>query len=283
MATPNPGSVADDAGLSPVLARPPIPQYLAGLWSRRHFIATVPMNHVRSANMDTILGNLWFLVNPALQTLVYFLIFGVLLEVDRGVDDYLSYLVIGILCFTFITSSMLAAARCMQANLTLIRSMYFPRAVIPISSMLASLYTFLPSVLVMTVVVMITGGRPSWRWLFLPVVLLMMVALTQGVVFVVARLGKAVPDLHALLPHMIRLLFYCSGVLFAPQSFTSDEVVLWLFKINPFFEVLELFRWVLMGRSAPLEIWLMASGWSALALIVGAWFFWRGEISYGTS
>ena len=74
-------------GLSPVLARPSISEYAKGLWDRRHFIATVPMNHVRSANMDTLLGNLWFFVNPVLQTVVYFFIFGVLLEVDRGVDD----------------------------------------------------------------------------------------------------------------------------------------------------------------------------------------------------
>ena len=61
------------------------------------------------------------LVNPALQTLVC-AIFGLLLEANRGIDNYLSYLVIGVLTFTFITSSIVAAARCIQANLTLIRS-----------------------------------------------------------------------------------------------------------------------------------------------------------------
>lgn len=272
----------ETAALRPVLARPPIPDYLAGLWSRRDFIAAVPKNQLRANNMDTLLGNLWFLVNPALQTVVYFLIFGVLLEVDRGVDNYLGYLVIGVLSFTFVTSSMLSAARCLQVNLTLIRSMYFPRAVIPIATTLASFYTFLPAIAIMVGLVLVTGNVPTWRWLLLPVVLLMMFALTQGVVFVVARLGKVVPDLHSLLPHLIRLLFYCSGVLFAPESFTDDDWVLWLFKINPFFEMLELLRWVFLGRSAGWEMWAMASGWSAIALVGGALVFWRGETSYGT-
>jgi len=269
--------------LSPVLARPPMPEYIGGLWFRRHFIATVPMNHVRSTNMDTVLGNLWFLVNPALQTVVYFLIFGVLLDTDRGIDDYLTYLVIGVLSFTFITSAMLAAARCLEVNLTLIRSMYFPRAAIPISTTLASFYTFVPSLLVMVGLVLATGNLPSWRWLLFPVVLTMLVSLTLGVVFVVARLGKAVPDLQQLLSHIIRILFYCSGVLFAPESFTSDERVLWLFRINPFFELIELLRWVFLGRSASWEIWVMAGGWSVAFPVVGAWYFWRGETSYGTS
>ena len=243
-------------GLSPVLARPSISEYAKGLWDRRHFIATVPMNHVRSANMDTLLGNLWFFVNPVLQTVVYFFIFGVLLEVDRGVDDYLS---------------------------SLIRSMYFPRAAIPISTTLSGVYTFAPSILVMALVVVGSGHWPTWRWLLLPLVLMMMVTMTQGAVFVVARVGKAVPDLHSLLPHLIRLLFYCSGVLFAPASFSDNATVLWLFKLNPFFEMLEMLRWVFMGRSIDGELWGFGAGWAIVSVVGGAWYFWRGEITYGSS
>ncbi|MDG2039958.1 MAG: hypothetical protein P8J30_05700, partial [Ilumatobacter sp.] len=137
--------------LKPVLARPPLSAYVRELWSRRKFISTMPLNQMRATNMDTVLGNFWYLVNPALQTLVYFAIFGVLLETNRGIDNYLSYLVIGVLTFTFITSSIVAAARCIQANLTLIRSLYFPRAVIPLSTVLVGLYTFLPSLIMMVV------------------------------------------------------------------------------------------------------------------------------------
>ena len=278
--SPTPPATGD---LSPVLARPSIPKYAQGVWDRRDFIATVPMNHMRSANMDTLLGNLWFFVNPVLQTVVYFLIFGVLLEVDRGVDDYLSYLIIGVLSFSFVTSSLLAAARCLQANLTLIRSMYFPRAAIPISTTLSGVYTFAPSILVMALVVVGSGHWPTWRWLLLPLVLVMMVAMTQGAVFVVARVGKAVPDLHSLLPHLIRVLFYCSGVLFAPASFSDNAVVLWLFKLNPFFEMLEMLRWVFMGRSIDGELWGFGAGWAIVSVVGGAWYFWRGEITYGSS
>jgi teichoic acid transport system permease protein len=276
-------SLAGENVLRPVLARPPIREYLAGLWSRRHFIVAVPRNQLRATNMNTLLGNLWFLVNPALQMLVYFLIFGVLLSVDRGVENYLGYLVVGVLPFAFVSSSILAAARCLHTNLTLIRSIYFPRAVIPIATTLAGFFTFLPSVAVMVGMVLLTGSLPTWRWLLLPIVLLMVVAFTQGLVFVVARIGKAFPDLHALLPHLTRLLFYCSGVLFAPASFTNNDWVLWLFKVNPFFEMLELFRWVLLGRSAPWEIWLLASVWSTLSFIGGGIVFWRGETSYGAA
>ncbi len=269
--------------LKPVLARAPIPQYASELWHRRSFIGTMPMNQLRATNMDTVLGNFWFLVNPALQTVVYYAIFGVLLDVNRGIENYIGHLVIGVLAFNFITASLMAAARCMQNNLTLIRSMYFPRAVIPISTLLSNLYTFVPALFVMVLTVLLTGGTPTFRWLALPGVVMIAVANVLGFVFVVARVGKRLPDLHTLLPHLIRLLFYCSGVLFAPGSFTSNRTVLWLFDVNPFYELLQLFRWSLMARPVDAHIWYLAVGWSVVSLAFGAWFFWRDEISYGNA
>ena len=73
------------------------------LWSRREFIFAVPRNSLRAQNMDTLLGNFWYLLNPALQTSVYFLVFGLLFDANRGIDDYLAYLVIGVL--TFVSSA----------------------------------------------------------------------------------------------------------------------------------------------------------------------------------
>jgi teichoic acid transport system permease protein len=105
----------------------------------------------------------------------------------------------------------------------------------------------------------------------------------MGFVFFAARLGKQLPDLYTLLPHVIRLLFYCSGVLFAPESFTSNSVVLTLFDFNPFYDVLELFRWSLMGRPVDPHIWYLATAWAVLSLTSGAWYFWRGEVTYGNS
>ena len=271
------------AQLRPVMARPPGREYAAELWRRREFIITAPRNQLRATNMDTVLGNLWFLVNPALQMIVYWLMFGVLLDVDRGVDNYIGYLVVGVLTFSYVTGALMASARCMDSNLTLIRSMYFPRAVIPISTLLSNLYTFVPSLLVMIVVVVATGELPTWRWLLLPVIVAGLSLLLLGVVFITARIGKQLPDLHTLLPHLTRLLFYCSGVLFAPAAFTSNELALLLFDINPFFDFVELLRWSLMGRPVEPQIWIFASIWMVALSTFGAWFFWRRELSYGTT
>ena len=264
-------------------ARPPLPEYVRGLWSRREFIRFVPSNHVRSAHLDTALGNAWFLLNPTLQIAVYFLLFGLLIDADRGVDNYLAYLTVGVLSFNLVSQSFLGASRCIPNNLALIRSLYFPRAAIPITALMSSIYTFGPAVLVMVACALATGETPSLRWLLLPVVFLMMFLMLLGFVMVIARIGSYFGDLHSLLPHVVRMLFYGSGVLFAPESFTSNAAVLLCFEVNPFYEVLELLRWALMDRPVTGGIWLGAAAWSVAGSIAGFVFFWRAETTYGSS
>ena len=213
---------AEYEGLRPVLSRPPVGAYMRDLWSRREFIFAVPRNSLRAQNMDTLLGNFWYLLNPALQTSVYFLVFGLLFDANRGIDDYLAYLVIGVLTFSLISQATTTAARCVANNRSLIRSLHFPRAVIPITSGIGSIYVFLPGVAIMVVLSLASGNWPSLRWLMAPIVLGLTLAWIFGLVFATARIGRAWPDLHALLPHVVRLLFYLSGTLFDPAVLTDD-------------------------------------------------------------
>ncbi len=269
--------------LKPILTRPLLREYLKDLWSRRDFIRLVPINNLRSANLDTALGNLWFLLNPTLQIGIYFLLFGLLIKADRGIDNYLVYLTIGILTFNLISQSFLGASRCIRSNLTLIRSLYFPRAALPLTALLAAIFSFGPALIVMMVFTLLTGEYPTLRLLALPVVLALLLLTLLGFIMAIARIGSYFDDLHSLLPHLIRLLFYLSGVLFDPASFTSHQVALLAFRINPFYEILELMRWCIMARPVHPSIWLGAAIWAALSSILGFVFFWRAEISYGSS
>ncbi len=275
--------MATNDDLRPVLARPPLPEYLRELWTRRDFMRLVPSNHLRAANLNTALGNLWFLLNPILQIAIYFLLFGLLIDADRGIDNYLAYLTIGVLSFNLVSQSFLGASRCIPVNLTLIRSLYFPRATIPITALLSSVFAFGPALLVMVTCTVLTGASPTLRLLLLPVVLAMFLLILLGFVMAIARIGSYFRDLHSLLPHLVRMLFYGSGILFDPTSFTSHPVVLLVFRVNPFYEILELMRWCIMARPVHPGIWLGAATWAVLSSIIGFVFFWRGEISYGSS
>ena len=275
-------TASSSTGLKPITTRPGLREYLGELRDRSEYIRAVPLGELRAQNLDTVLGNLWFFLTPLLQTGVFFLIFGVLLEIDRGVGNYPVYLIIGVLVFRFFSQSLTGSTRTMRRNETLMRSLYFPRAIIPLASTLSNFYAFIPGVVIMLAMVVITGEPPSWRWLVLPVPMLFTLVFVAGVSLIMARLGHRYPDLENALPPIIRLGFYGSGVLYAPEAFTSNETVLTLFDINPMYQLISLFRWSLMAQPMPDWFWLSSAAYAVITFVFGFVYFWQNELSYGS-
>ena len=128
-------SLADFAlryGLQPSALRPPIPAYLAQLWRRRHFILAFATARNIALYTEAKLGQLWQVLTPLLNAGVYFLIFGELLHISRGIPNYLGFVVTGVFVFNFTQRTFISASTVMTQNLDLIRALQFPRAALPI-------------------------------------------------------------------------------------------------------------------------------------------------------
>ncbi|MEM7288569.1 MAG: ABC transporter permease [Actinomycetota bacterium] len=268
--------------LHPIAGRASLRVYLRQIWDRREFIAAMPRHELHAQNLDTVLGNVWFLLNPMLLTGVYWLVFGVLLDVDRGADNYIPFLMTGVLLFRLWAGGATSGARIMWRNRGLVRSLYFPRSVLPIASALTEVLTFLPGVLILLVVAVSTGETPSWRWLVLPLPILLLSVFTTGTMFFTARLGHKFRDLATLLPHVTRLGLYSSGVLYDPERFTQNDAALLLFDINPLYQFITLARWCVIDIDVNWWFWITGPAWAAALLIGGFLYFWRGEMSYGS-
>ncbi len=267
--------------LKPINAIPPLRAYLRDLVDRVEYIRAVPLGEIRAKNLDTVLGNVWLLANPILSAGVYFVIFGILLETDRGVDNYITYLIIGIMVFRLFSSSLTGGAGCVSRSETLMRSLYFPRVVVPLASALGNFYLFLPGVAVMLMLAVATGETPTWRWLLLPYVMALALVFVSGVTMITGRLGHGIRDLGSLLPHLTRLGFYGSGTLYDPAAFTSNSTVLWLFNLNPVYQLISLTRWSLMGLSIPGWFWVVSPIYAICTFVGGFLYFYRGELNYG--
>ncbi len=161
----SPALETDLGTLHPANEAESLGSYLRGIWRRRDYVWYVAANEVRSQQMNTVLGNLWHLLNPLIQMGVYFLIFGVVLKTDRGVDNFLGFLACGIFIFQFTQRSTTAGARTIVKNLGLLRSMSFPRALLPLTSTTSLLLQTLPTILVMFVIALLTGEPVRWTWL----------------------------------------------------------------------------------------------------------------------
>lgn len=259
----------------------PLSQYLRDVWSRRQFAFAVPLADMRSQNTNTFLGQAWHLLNPLLLIGTYFLIFGVLLRTDRGVDNYIAFLTVGVFTFRYGQKSATSGATSIVRNLGLMRAMAFPRAILPLSAVIRETLQFLPSLVVMLTVSLATGEMPRWTWLLLPLLYVVQFIFNLGLAFTAARFTERVADVQNVLPYAFRLAFYGSGVLYQFDQFVSNPIAITAFRLNPFHAFVSIAREsVLDGRIVALD-WAVALAWTGVAFIAGFFFFRAAENRYG--
>lgn len=278
-----PTSSTASAALQPVTGHTGLVPYLRDAWRRRDFAIQLASADVRSNNTDTVLGNVWQLLNPTLLVAVYYLIFGIIFDVTRGVDNYLGFLVAGVFLFQFLRKSASSGARAVVNNRSLVQNIRFPRILLPVSVVLSEFFAFVPSLLVVYAVELATGEVVSWHWALIPLVAVLQLAFNLGLAMFTARATTHFRDMEQLLPFLLRLWFYMSGVLY-PLSRVGDALGgVWqtLFEANPASVYIELGRSALLENAAPPVDWLVGLGWALASVVLGTIFFRQREMEYG--
>ncbi len=273
----------DTAGLRSLESWGTTRDYLQAIWNRRDFVTALPLEQMRTSHLDTFLGNIWHLINPLLTAGVYYLIFGVFFQANRTIPNYTLWLVIGVFTYGLTQSSVLGGARSISDSQGLMRSFRFPRAIVPMASVISNLISFGFQFIVVVIVALLSGVGVSTRWLALPLILAMHTALNLGGAFVAARLNDAFADVQQLIPFVFRLLQYSSGVMFSVDRILASSNA-WLrgFVIyNPLVSILDLYRWAIMGSTVDLRRAVIAMVTSVALLIFGFRFFRVAEHRYG--
>jgi teichoic acid transport system permease protein len=281
--------LAEKYGLSVSGARPSLVEYVRRLWGRRHFILAFSQAKLTAQYSQAKLGQLWQVVTPLLNAAVYFFIFGVILEADRGMsrEVYIPFLVTGVFVFTFTQSSVMAGVRAISGNLGLVRALHFPRASLPISFSLQQLQQLLFSMVVLVAVTCAFGSYPSLSWLLMLPVLVLQFFFNTGLALIMARAGAKTPDLAQLMPFVMRTWMYASGVMFSIPIMLQDKPQ-WLADVlqwNPAAIYMDLMRFALIdgygSENLPNHVWAAALGWAVLFAVGGFVYFWKAEERYG--
>ncbi|MCU0264239.1 MAG: ABC transporter permease [Candidatus Nanopelagicales bacterium] len=276
-------TLADEWGLTSSSARQPIRAYIRELWTRRDFIIAMGSGRKSAQYRDTSLGRLWQVLGPILNAIVYYFIFGVLLQTSRGVENYPAFLIIGVFTFTYTQRVVTGGTKAIANNRNIIRAIHFPRAVMPLSVIVQEVQQQLVSLGILAIIVLLTGEPITWLWLGVVPVVLMQTVFNVGLCMLVARWTAASRDVAQLVPFVMQTWRYLSGVMFSIPIFTADlepwvETVLYL---NPMTEYIELMRaCLLQGYEIPVFLWAFAAGWALVTLVVGFVVFYRAEESY---
>lgn len=274
----------DTNGLFPIGVRPPLGVYLRQLWSRRHFIWFDSRQRASTQNTKNRLGNLWLLLRPMMDAAFYYVIFGLVLKVDRGVENFPAFLIIGILMFRSTTGAISAGASVLRGSKAMIRAFNFPRAAVPISNVIQNALIAVYTMIVMAVAIIILPehAMPQLSWLLLVPIFGIQTVLNLGITLFTARIGFHFPDMSNVLGVLSRFLMYGSGVLFPMTHFIKNDTVLAIVSLNPLYRIIDMSRTAMIEGTMPgLDSWLIVLAWAVFLAIGGFIYFWRGEESYG--
>lgn len=275
-------STDDVSGLVRIGVQPTLRRYLAEIWGRREFIRTVAIGDLKAQNQNTFLGNLWHLLNPMFLAAVYYLIFGIIFNARGRVPNYPAFLVTGLLVFTYTRKSMMSGARTIVSNLSLMQAISFPRAALPISSVITDTMGQLFTLGALLVFVVVTGEYPTLTWLLVLPAFVVQAVWNLGLGFITARLTYHFRDMEQLLPYLIRIWMYLSGLFFT-ADFVDDrgsELISTVFRLNPMYALMTIFRDSLLSGTFNPKDWVTAIAWAVGALLLGFVFFWWHETEY---
>ncbi|PPB50572.1 phosphate ABC transporter permease [Arthrobacter pityocampae] len=271
-------------GLLRIGARPGLAEYLRQIWRHRAFIVYDARARVSSGNRRDRLGSAWMILNPVLNGLTYYLIFGLLLNTSKGIENFIGYLIIGVFLFQLSARAITNGARSMQVNKAVIQAFNFPRATLPISVNVREILASVPVLITMLILVLLFPPTEdiTWRWVLLIPALFLQSVFNLGVGLILARMISRINDITHLLGFGLRVWMYASAVFFSYERFIDHPRLLAIVELNPLFNVLDIVRDCVLYATLPSwESWAILSVWAFGMLALGIVFFWKGEESYG--
>ena len=223
---------------------------LAGVWRYRNLFWLFVKRDIVLIYKQTVLGPLWFVIQPAVNALVFSIIFGRLARLPTdGVPPFLFYLA-GMVCWSYFSTCLTLTAGTFNVYQGLFGKVYFPRLVVPLATVVGNLVSFLVQLtmfLGFLAYFMWTGAAvgPTGYVLLLPLLLLEMAALSMGIGLIVAALTTRFRDLAMLLSYSISLGMYATPIVY-PFSLVPDAYKP-LSLLNPMTGVVEMFRQGFLG------------------------------------
>lgn len=222
------------------------------------------------------LGILWTLIEPLLTMIVLTVIFGNLL--NRGGATYPVYILSGRLLYSFFSSGTNTAMKSIRNNSGMIKKVYVPKYMYPLSSTLYNYVIFLISLVVLAVVSVILGVFPTWRILLAFIPLLILLLLTVGVGLILSSLAVFFRDLEYLWSVALMLIMYSSAIFYYAEDVIGNSAAkAMIFHANPLYCCIAVFRSIIFGEAINWTICGYAAGFSVVCMILGIFLFYKKQ------
>ena len=219
-------------------------QYLTKIWKNRSLIITLAKRDIKVKYAQTIIGLGWTILQPLVAVVVYTLFFSILLNFSTE-TPYLLFVLSGILIWGMFNYIFSQGSASLIQNQDLIKKMYFPKIILPISKVLVALSEFVVVLILFIALFIFFKINFSFKILLTPFVFLFLILFSLGTAFILCAATIKNRDLNHIVPFLINFGIWFTPV-FYPVSILPDQYKNFLY-LNPMASILQLFRWCLFG------------------------------------
>ncbi len=224
------------------------------LYQYRELLKSNVKKEIRGKYKGSFLGIIWSFVNPLLTVLVYAIIFPYILKQDQ--PNYLIFLIVAIIPWNFFTTVLNQGSTTVLVNGNIIKKVYFPREILPISIVVSGLVNFLISCIIILLFVLFGGLGFSIYLLYLPIIILIQFMMSLGFVFVLSAINVYVRDVEYIVNFVLTLLFYATPILYDASLIPAR--LQWILNLNPMKHLIEAYRAIFYYQQSPNLVGLLS-------------------------
>jgi len=250
--------------------------YWRDLWRYRELLGFLAWRDIKVRYKQATLGISWALLQPIVTTAIFTVIFGKLAGMPDGGVPYPVLVLSGLMAWQLFAAALSGSSASLVSNANLISKVYFPRLLVPMSSIAVALIDFCIVFVLFVAVAAWHGIYPSWNWLLLPLFIFLTLMSAMGAGLWLTALTVRYRDFKFIVPFLLQV-----GVFISPVGFRTDFYPSWepLLNLNPLTSIIGGFRWSLLNGAQAIDPSSLFQGVIVITIlnITGLWYFRRTE------
>lgn len=255
-------------------------QYWQDLWRYRELFYFLAWRDILVRYKQTVVGVAWAVIRPLLTMIILTIVFGKFAKMDDGGAPYPILVMCGLLPWQFFATAMSESGQSLVRNAGMISKVYFPRLIVPASSVITSLVDFVISAVILVCIMIYYQYMPGWEVIFLPLFIALAFLAALGIGVWVSALMVRYRDFRFILPFVVQFGLYISPV--AYHSGVVPDAWRWVYSLNPMVGVIDGLRWAVLGGEHTIYMPGLIISIAIVLLIIysGIWFFRKTEKTF---
>lgn len=217
------------------------------IYKYRHMLVTLVKQDINGRYKGSFFGFLWTLLNPLFMLFVYSIVFQFVFR--SGIEHYSVYLFICLMPWNAFSNSIFMGTTCASNNASILKKVYFPREVLPLSVAISNTIQYFFSAVIIFIALLVSGVGITWYALLLPVIVLIQFIFTLGLIFFLSAINVYVRDVQYMMNPIMMIWMYACPILYSismiPERFIN------IYRLNPMVNIMEAYQSILYAQTWP--------------------------------